>query len=364
MLAIYLPLDLDHHRNELVKQTIELRKHEHTRLRTPLFVTEKYLQEVISISREMELHSRIQVHEYLEDCENLIDGIALWYTQDSDTSWAELRSLLEEFALQLIESDFFDILFVKSEKTSVRPLAFNENGFAVMYLKENHIDNPRYWCQIAHEISHLNQDFQKVRFTPHLPESKNNERYQMATKVWFGAIEPNKAWFTEVLADLWSCQTVGAGYSIGFDNYRESIDTDNPTVGTRSHPPSDLRVALMAIILTKLGYSDKLIPEYTPLDSLLPTLTMDDSEYDGEINNLKEIFDLTIIKEVERISFEYLDDCPDHTSVFLRNFNEIVTNSILMKHDLVTDIGVLAMFHDTSNEAITQYIDELKEEYT
>ncbi|MFW9889821.1 MAG: hypothetical protein ACFFER_16655 [Candidatus Thorarchaeota archaeon] len=341
----------------------ELRSQSHSRLGTALFVTEKYLTEGIFISDEMDIQSRIQASKHLEDCENLIDGIELWNTQDSEPSWGEFRSLFEEFAFQLLESDSLDLLIVKSDRTSVIPLAFNGHGFAVIHLSRNQIEDPQYWCQCTHEISHLNQDLERVKFCPHL-HVPVNERYQKATKIWSGDIESGKAWFTEVLADLWSSQTVGGGYFLGFRNYRETMEVMSPTVGARSHPPSDLRITLMGRFLTTLGYSTDVIPEYTSLNSLLPILTMDDSEYGGELNGLTEIFDPIFIEEVERISKQYLESCPDNTSIIKENLKELHTSSTLRKDDLVTDVGVLAMYCYMRNDSVTQYIDELKEEYT
>ena len=104
------PSDLQKYRDRLLKRSKELRSQGHSRLRGPLLITEKYLKEGISISSVMQIPSRIKASKYLEDCENLIDGIELWSTQDSQPSWVEFRSLFEEFAFQLLELDSLRVI--------------------------------------------------------------------------------------------------------------------------------------------------------------------------------------------------------------------------------------------------------------
>lgn len=206
----------------------------------------------------------------------------------------------------------------------------------------------------------------------------NDSTYAIAVQIWGYEYPPRRdGWFSEVYGDLWSCRRTGAGFPLGFNEYIISFVDPTPTVGQRMHPPSSLRLTLMKNYLDVQGYPANTLSNHTPLQALLPTLTLDDRILspvlksvllaDGwEIHNLSglhEVYDPILIDEVERLAHANLNAIPSNTDNILSSYQAIGAGSIV-GNNLVADVSGLAMFHHTNNDSVGHLISQLMETYS
>jgi hypothetical protein len=363
-------------RDEILQSTQDLQQITNPRLTDPLLAIENRLSNGISIPQPISPMESLVVERKLNECKFLLNDLENWHRYSNEPS-SSLRKLIETFASQSLVSGNHDVFVLESTRVSISRIPGME--FSIIRLDRSLIESPKHWCLCAHEVgAHILKDAQQQPiFNPNLPQQMQSGRYGIAVSIWDGFYPPRRdGWFSEVYGDLWSCRRLGPGYLLGFIDYISSSN-QNPGVGTREHPPSNLRITLMSRYLGEQGYPANTLPYHIQLSTLLPILMIDDSEIvphdlktdllaDGwevyDLSDLLEVYDQILINEVEILAHSDLNNIPSNTNDILASYQAICNGSIA-RNNLVADVSGLAMFHHTNNDSLEHLIEEIVNAY-